>query len=63
MKHPKFASELRIGDRINGHCDGWLVVRHIVKHEYTSFQNIEVILSNGSVKKYSESESVDAVRI
>ena len=66
MKYPlfgkPFASQLEVGDMINGHSDGWLTIEKIYKHNLTSFQNIEVVFTNGMRKTYSDGDRVGAIR-
>lgn len=63
MDNPVFARDLKVGDCINGHFDGWLTIKEIYKHSITSSQNIQVLFTNGMSKKYDDSESVDAIRL
>lgn len=62
MKHPIFARELKVGDMINGHCDGWLIIGEIRKNNITRSQNIDVLFTNGTHKTYSDDDRVDAIR-
>ena len=62
MKNPVFARELKVGDMINGHCDGWLTIGEIRKHKITRFQNIKVFFTNGMSKTYSDDDRIDAIR-
>lgn len=63
LKDPKFAYQLRIGDKVNGHCDGWLTVKKVIRHKLTSFQNIQVFFEDGRSQIYNENDEVDAIRL
>ena len=62
MKYPVFASQLKVGDMVNEHFDGWLTIENIHKHDLTSNLNIEVVFTNGMRKTYSDGDRIDVIR-
>lgn len=62
MKHPVFARELKIGDMINGHCDGWLIIEDIQTNPFGKYKTITVTFTNGKKKTYSADDRIDAIR-
>lgn len=63
-REPLYAKDLRKGDKINGHEDGWLTVLSVKKTEHWCY-NIEVLVSgmNGEkMLRYEGMRSLDIIR-
>lgn len=52
----KFASKIKVGDKLNMHCDGWKIVKSV----WDGFM-IEVTFKDGSKYSFGPEERVFAV--
>lgn len=54
-----FAKDFKVGDKVNCHCDGWLIIKDI-KFTYASF--ISALFNNGTERTYDGSDRVFVIR-
>ena len=52
----KFADKIKIGDKLNMHCDGWKIVK-FVRNGF----NVEVVFEDGTEHNFSHSDKVFAI--